>query len=70
LLVFLAFVIAVPVSYYAMSRWLQGFAFRTTVAFWIFLAAGMAALAIEQATISVQAVKAARTNPANALRFE
>jgi putative ABC transport system permease protein len=70
LLVSLAFVIAVPVSYYAMSRWLQGFAFRTTVAFWIFLAAGMAALAIEQATISFQAVKAAGTNPANALRFE
>ena len=70
LLVVLAFLIAVPVSYYAMSRWLQGFAFRTTVALWIFLAAGAAALAIEQATISFQAVKAARTNPADALRFE
>jgi putative ABC transport system permease protein len=70
LLVLLAFLIAVPISYYAMSRWLQGFAFRTTVAVWIFLAAGTAALAIEQTTISFQAVKAARTNPADTLRFE
>jgi putative ABC transport system permease protein len=70
LLVLLALLIALPIAYYAMSRWLQTFAFRTTVAFWIFLAAGAAALAIEQATISFQALKAARTNPADALRFE
>jgi len=70
LLVVLALLIALPIAYYAMSRWLQGFAFRTTISLWIFLAAGGAALLIEQATISFQALRAAHTNPADALRFE
>ena len=69
-LVALAFVIATPIAYYAMTRWLQNFAFRSPVHVWIFLLAGLAAVLIAQLTISFQALKAANTDPANALRFE
>jgi putative ABC transport system permease protein len=69
-LVALAFVIATPLAYYAMTRWLQNFAFRSPVHVWIFLLAGMAAVLIAQITISFQALKAANTDPADALRFE
>jgi putative ABC transport system permease protein len=69
-LVLLALLVGVPIAYYAMSRWLQNFAYRTDITVWIFLAAGGAALAVEQLTVSFQALKAARTNPADALRFE
>jgi putative ABC transport system permease protein len=69
-LVILALLVAVPVAYYAMARWLQNFAYRTDVSLWIFLAAGLVALFIEQSAISFQALKAAYTNPADALRFE
>ena len=69
-LVVLAFVIATPIAYYAMTRWLQNFAFRSPVRVWIFLLAGMAAVLIAQLTISFQALKAASTDPADALRFE
>lgn len=69
-LVALAFVIAIPVSYFAMTRWLQNFAFRSPVHVWIFLLAGMTAVIIAQLTISFQALKAATTDPARALRFE
>jgi putative ABC transport system permease protein len=69
-LVALAFVIATPIAYYAMTRWLQNFAFRSPVHVWIFFLAGMAAVFIAQLTISFQALKAANTDPAEALRFE
>jgi putative ABC transport system permease protein len=69
-LVGLAFVIATPIAYYAMTRWLQNFAFRSPVHVWIFLLAGIAATLIAQLTISFQALKAANTDPADALRFE
>jgi putative ABC transport system permease protein len=69
-LVALAFVIATPLAYYAMTRWLQNFAFRSPVQVWIFLLAGLAAVLIAQLTISFQALKAANTDPAEALRFE
>ena len=69
-LVGFAFVIATPLAYFAMTRWLQNFAFRSPVHVWIFLLAGLAAVLIAQLTISFQALKAANTDPANALRFE
>jgi putative ABC transport system permease protein len=69
-LVAFAFVIATPLAYYAMTRWLQNFAFRSPVHVWIFLVAGLAAVLIAQLTISFQALKAANTDPADALRFE
>jgi putative ABC transport system permease protein len=65
-----AFLIAVPVAYFIMYKWLQDFSFRVNIQFWIFLVAGVAALIVAQFTISFQAIKAANSNPADAIRFE
>jgi putative ABC transport system permease protein len=69
-LVFLSFFIAVPVAGYFMYGWLQDFAYRTDMSWWIFLLAGVIALFIAFATISFQAAKAALTNPVKSLRTE
>ena len=65
-----AFFIAVPLAYFIMYKWLQNFSFRVNIQFWIFLVAGVAALIVAQFTISFQAIKAANSNPADAIRFE
>ncbi|HEY4289484.1 MAG TPA: ABC transporter permease [Puia sp.] len=70
LLVGLAFLIAVPVTWWGMHQWLQDFAYRAPISWWIFPVAGAAALAIAIATISFQAVKAAISNPMKSLRTE
>jgi putative ABC transport system permease protein len=70
LLVGLAFLIAAPVTWWAMNQWLQEFAYRTPVSWWIFPLAGLAALVIAIVTISFQATKAATANPIKALRSE
>ena len=67
-LVALAFLIAIPLTWWGMQQWLQEFAYRTTVAWWIFPIAGIAALALALITISTQAVRAAAANPINSLR--
>ncbi|MCK6559030.1 ABC transporter permease [candidate division KSB1 bacterium] len=69
-LVAVAFVIATPVAYVAMNKWLQDFAYRTTLSPAIFVLAGALALVIAWLTVSYQAVKAALTNPVEALRYE
>jgi putative ABC transport system permease protein len=69
-LVFVAAVIAFPVAWYAMHRWLEGFAYRIPVSGWVFLGAGLAAVVIAFATISVQTIKAASANPVKNLRSE
>ena len=69
-LVVIAFVLAAPLAWWAMSRWLEDFAFRTPISWWIFLLAGMIALIIALATISFQAVRAALANPVHNLRSE
>ena len=69
-LVLIAFVIASPVAWYFMNRWLQDFAFRVDIAWWVFGLAGMLALAIALLTVSYQAIKAALTNPVKSLRAE
>lgn len=69
-LVLLAILIASPVGWYFMGRWLQDFAYRSTIAWWIFPLAGAIALLIALMTISVQAVKAALANPVKSLRVE
>ena len=69
-LVLLAFVFAVPISYYVMTKWLQNFAFRTNIQVWIFLLAGVVSLIIAQLATSFQAVKAANAHPADVIRFE
>ena len=69
-LVAIAFVIAAPVAYFFMHRWLQDFAYRINISWWIFLLAGSFAIAIALATISFQAIKAAIANPVKNLRTE
>jgi len=69
-LVIIAAVIAFPLAWYAMNNWLQDFAYRINIPWWIFLAAGIIAAIIAFATISLQAVKAAVANPVKSLRTE
>lgn len=70
LLVIIASVIAFPFSYWAMHNWLQDFAYRITISWWIFVIAGASALAIAMITVSFQAIKAALANPVKSLRSE
>ncbi len=69
-LVTIAFVLAVPVAWYAMNIWLRNFAFRINLSWWIFIAAGSAAFLIALITVSFQAVRAALANPVQSLRTE
>ncbi len=66
----LAFIIAVPISWYAMNKWLEGFAYKTTISWWIFALAGTTALLIALLTVSWQSFRAAVANPVDALRDE
>ncbi|MEX0315483.1 MAG: ABC transporter permease [Allomuricauda sp.] len=66
----LAFVIAVPVSWFGMDRWLQGFAYKTTLSWWVFALAGLTTLLISLLTVSWQSFKAATANPIKSLRDE
>ncbi len=68
--VLIAFIIATPISYYFSQKWLQNFAFRTTVSWWIFILAGSLAVAIALITVSWQTYKASRRNPVESLRNE
>jgi putative ABC transport system permease protein len=69
-LVAIAFVIASPVAWWIMHNWLQDFAYRINISWWVFFAAGLLALIIALATISFQAIKAALANPVKSLRTE
>ena len=68
--VIIAFVIATPIAYYAMNKWLQNFAYKTELSWWIFALAGVLALGIALLTVSWQSWKAATRNPVEALRYE
>jgi putative ABC transport system permease protein len=70
ILVAVAFVIAGPIAYYFMNKWLQDFAYRIGMPWWIFFAAGIVAALIALITISFQAIKAAVANPVKSLRTE
>ena len=69
-LVGVAFVVAAPVAYLAMDRWLDGFAYRTDLGAGVFLLAAALALVVAFLTVSVRALRAASANPMNALRYE
>jgi putative ABC transport system permease protein len=69
-LVLVASVITFPVAWWAMNKWLQDFAYRTELSWWVFAAAGLLALLIALITVSFQAIKAAMANPVKSLRTE
>jgi putative ABC transport system permease protein len=69
-LVLIAFVIALPVVWFIMNKWLQTFVYRTNLSWWIFIVAGMAAMFITLLTVSLQSWSAARRNPIESLRYE
>jgi len=69
-LVVISFVIASPIAWFVMNKWLQGFAYRVTIGWWMFAAAGMTAILIAMITVSFQAIKAAVANPVKSLRSE
>ncbi|MEO5890548.1 MAG: FtsX-like permease family protein [Ferruginibacter sp.] len=70
LLVVIAFVIAAPVAWWATYQWLQDFAYKTTISWWVFIVSGGAMLAIALLTLSIQTIKTAIANPAKSLRTE
>ena len=69
-LVLISIVIATPVAWWAMTKWLQDFAYRISITWWMFVAAGFIAVLIALITVSFQSIKAAITNPAKSLRAE
>ncbi|MDR3711554.1 MAG: FtsX-like permease family protein, partial [Puia sp.] len=70
LLVLVAVVIATPVAWYSMNRWLEDYAYPVSIEWWIFGLAGVVAILITLATVSFQAIKAALVNPIKTLRTE
>lgn len=69
-LIAIALLVATPLAWYLMYRWLQDFAYRIDVPWWVFLAAGCVAVFIALVTVSIQTMKAAMTNPVKSLRTE
>ena len=70
IIVLLSNIIAWPVSYYFMSKWLKNYAYHININWWVFVLSGSIALLIAIATISIQAIKAATANPVESLRYE
>ncbi len=70
LLVILALVVATPVAWLTMNNWLQNYAYKVAISWWMFVAAGIVAIAIALITVSIQAIKAAIVNPIKTLRTE
>jgi len=69
-LVLIAFIIAVPLAWIGMNQWLQNFAYRTAISWWIFAAAALLMLIVAFITLSFQSLRAALTNPVKSLRTE
>jgi len=69
-MVVIASIIAFPIAWWAMNKWLQDFAYRISLSWWIFLSAAGIALLIAMVTVSIQSIKAAIANPVNSLRSE
>jgi len=68
--VLIASVIAFPIAWWAMNKWLQDFEYRVTISWWVFAVAAFAALVIALITVSFQSIKAAVANPVKSLRTE
>ena len=68
--IIIANVVAIPVAYILMNKWLQNYAYRINISWWIFALSGGIALIIALATVSIQVMKAATANPVESLRYE
>jgi putative ABC transport system permease protein len=68
--VFIALIISIPIAWYSMNVWLEKFAYKTEISWWIFLLGGITAMIIAIVTVSWQSWRAARRNPVEALRYE
>jgi putative ABC transport system permease protein len=66
----IAFVIACPIAWYAMHKWLQNFAYKTELSWWVFAGAGAVAVTVAALTVSWQSWRAATRNPVESLRYE
>ena len=62
--------LAWPIAWYAMTKWLQNFAFRISIEWWFFIMAGILGLVIASVAVSYQSIKAAAAKPVEALRYE
>ncbi|MFV1883321.1 MAG: ABC transporter permease [Balneola sp.] len=69
-LVLIAFLFAIPITWYAMNTWLQGFAYQTEISFWTFIIAGLASLLIAWISVGYQSFKATTINPVESLKGE
>jgi len=69
-LIAIAFVVAAPVAWYFMHRWLQDYVYRINISWWLFAAGGLVSIIIALITISFQAIRAAIANPVKSLRTE
>ncbi|MEL7120750.1 MAG: ABC transporter permease [Bacteroidota bacterium] len=69
-LVFIALILAIPIAWYFMHQWLDNFAYRVNISWWIYVIAGITALLIAFVTISFQSIRVATSNPVKALRNE
>ncbi len=64
------YIIAAPIAWFAMNKWLEGFAYKTSLSWWIFVLSGIFVLSVAILTVSLQSWRAARKNPVEALRYE
>jgi putative ABC transport system permease protein len=69
-LVIISFVIAAPLAYWGMSKWLMGYTYRVSINWWVFALAGFLSVMIALLTVSYQSIKAAVANPVKSLRSE
>jgi len=69
-LIIIAYIFAIPIAYYFLNEWLQNFAYRTELSWWMFATAGLIALVIALLAVSWQSWMAATKNPVEALRYE
>jgi len=69
-LILIAFLISVPITYYLLQEWLEGFAFRISIGWWVFIFAGILSLLVALVTVSFQTTRAALANPVDSLRSE
>ncbi len=68
--VVIAILIACPIAWYAMNKWLEAFAYKITIGWWVFAVAGLITVGVALLTVSYQAIKAAIANPVKSLRTE